>query len=69
MILDFSIFAIIIFLLFGLGLLILNIVTSIWSYRDAKRKGKSNEYAMIVLFGTLFLPVMGFIVYLIIRND
>ncbi|MET3681968.1 pilus assembly protein TadC [Alkalibacillus flavidus] len=65
----FSDVFLLLFLLFGLGLFVLNVVTSIWSYRDAKRKGKSNEYAMIVLFGTLFMPVLGFIVYLVIRND
>lgn len=56
-------------ILFGLGLLILNIVTSIWAYRDAVRKGNSKEYAIIVLIGTLFFPLIGLIVYLIIRND
>ncbi|MFD1017980.1 PLDc N-terminal domain-containing protein [Thalassobacillus hwangdonensis] len=58
-----------IFLFFGLILFILNIVTSIWAYRDSKRKGRSQEYALIVLFGTIFFPVIGLIVYLIIRND
>jgi len=52
-----------------LFLFILNIVTSIWAYRDCLQRGKSQEYAIIVLFGTLFFPVMGMIVYLIIRND
>ncbi|MDQ0350431.1 heme/copper-type cytochrome/quinol oxidase subunit 2 [Alkalibacillus filiformis] len=56
-------------LLLILILFVLNIVSSVWSYRDAKRKGKSNEYAMIVLFGTIFFPIIGFIVYLVIRND
>jgi hypothetical protein len=55
--------------LIGLGLLILNIITSIWAYRDALRKGKSNEYAIIVLIGTLIFPILGLIVYVIIRND
>ncbi len=60
---------IIFFMLFGLLLLVLNIVTSIWAYRDAIRKGNSKEYAMIVLIGTLIFPVVGLIVYLFIRND
>nr|WP_081590254.1 PLDc N-terminal domain-containing protein [Brevibacillus massiliensis] len=46
-----------------------NIVTSIWAYRDALRNGRSKEYALIVLFGTLIFPVMGLIVYLVIRRD
>lgn len=57
------------FLGFGLLLLILNVVTSIWAYRDAKRSGKSPEYSLIVLIGTLFFPVIGLIVYALIRND
>lgn len=57
------------FMLFGLLLLVLNIVTSIWAYRDALRKGNSKEYAVIVLIGTLIFPVVGLIVYLVIRND
>ena len=56
-----------VFLIFG-GL-ILNVITSIWAYRDSLRKGNSKEYSVIVLIGTLFFPVLGLIVYLIIRND
>ncbi|WP_412097976.1 hypothetical protein [Halobacillus litoralis] len=58
-----------IFAFFGLALLVLNIVTSIWAYRDSKRKGKSDLYCLAVLIGTLFFPVVGLIVYAIIRND
>jgi hypothetical protein len=58
-----------IFMLFGLGLFILNIVTSIWAYRDSLRNGNSKEYAIVILIATLFFPVLGLIVYLIIRND
>lgn len=54
---------------FIFGLLILNIVTSVWAYRDALEKGNSKEYAVVVLIGTLFFPIIGLIVYLIIRND
>jgi hypothetical protein len=57
------------FLFFGLILFVLNIVTSIWAYRDSIRKGNSKEYAIIVLISTLIFPVLGLIVYLIIRND
>lgn len=52
-----------------LGLFLLNILTSVWAYRDSLKKGHSKEYAIIVLIGTLIFPVIGFIVYLIIRND
>ena len=56
-------------LLFGFLLLILNIATSVWAYRDALRRGRSHEYALVVLIATLFFPILGLIVYLIIRND
>ncbi|WP_407268225.1 hypothetical protein [Radiobacillus sp. PE A8.2] len=56
-----------VFIFIGLVLLVLNIITSIWAYRDSIRKGNSKEFAIIVLFGTLFFPVVGLIVYLIIR--
>jgi hypothetical protein len=58
----------IIMLIFFIGF-ILNIVTSVWAYRDSLRRGNSKEYAIIVLIGTLFFPILGLIVYLIIRND
>ncbi|SDI52928.1 Phospholipase_D-nuclease N-terminal [Alteribacillus bidgolensis] len=56
-------------LMFILGLFLLNIFTSVWAYRDSIRKGNSKEFALIVLIGTLFFPVIGLIVYLIIRNN
>ncbi|MEQ6377307.1 PLDc N-terminal domain-containing protein [Bacillaceae bacterium S4-13-58] len=57
------------FILFGIILLFLNVITSVWAYRDSIHKGNSKEYALVVLVGTLFFPVIGLIVYLIIRND
>lgn len=57
------------FILIGLFLLFLNVITSVWAYRDSLQKGNSKEYALVVLVGTLFFPVLGLIVYLIIRND
>ena len=58
-----------IFIFLILGGLILNIITSIWAYRDSLKKGNTKEYSVIVLIGTLFFPILGLIVYLIIRND
>lgn len=57
------------FIFFGLIVLALNIITSIWAYRDSLRKGNSKEFAIVVLIGTLFFPILGLIVYLIIRNN
>ncbi|MEB1805825.1 MAG: PLDc N-terminal domain-containing protein [Bacillaceae bacterium] len=56
-------------LLFIFGLFLLNIFTSIWAYRDAISNGNSKEYALLVLIGTLFFPVLGLIIYFFIRND
>ena len=47
----------------------LNIVTSVWAYRDSLRNGNSKEYSLIILIGTLIFPVLGLIVYFIIRNE
>jgi hypothetical protein len=60
---------IIAFIVFTVLLALLHIVICIWSYRDCLRRGKSQEYAVIVLFGLLFFPIIGLIVYLVIRND
>jgi heme/copper-type cytochrome/quinol oxidase subunit 2 len=57
------------FLVIAIALLVINIITSVWAYRDAKSKGKSNEYALLVLIATLIFPILGLIVYLIIRHD
>ncbi|SDJ75817.1 Phospholipase_D-nuclease N-terminal [Sediminibacillus albus] len=57
-----------IFILFIVGLFFLNIFTSIWAYKDAVEKGRSREFAVIVLVATLFFPVVGLIVYLFIRE-
>ncbi|MFC5713255.1 PLDc N-terminal domain-containing protein [Thalassorhabdus alkalitolerans] len=57
-----------VFLFFTVGVFLLNILTSVWAYRDAVRKGNSKEYALLVLIGTLFFPVIGLLVYLLIRN-
>ncbi|WP_106589324.1 PLDc N-terminal domain-containing protein [Salsuginibacillus halophilus] len=48
---------------------ILNLLTSIWAYRDAIRRGNSKEYAIGMLLLTLFFPIIGLIIYLLIRND
>lgn len=58
-----------VFAFIAIGLFILNIATSIWAYRDAIRRGNSKEYAVIVLIATIFFPIIGLIIYFIIRND
>ncbi|MGP4075036.1 PLDc N-terminal domain-containing protein [Halobacillus sp. K22] len=66
---EFNLTLLFVFALFGLLLLVLNIITSIWAYRDSRRKGRSPEFAILILLGTLFFPLIGLIVYLVIRND
>ncbi|MFC0471739.1 PLDc N-terminal domain-containing protein [Halalkalibacter kiskunsagensis] len=56
------------FLLVIFGGLILNVITSIWCYRDSIRQGNSKEYSLLCLVATLFFPIIGFIIYLIIRK-
>lgn len=62
-----SVFLFVLFV--GIALLVLNILTSVWAYRDSTRKGKNSTYSLVVLIGTLFFPLVGLIVYVIIRND
>lgn len=57
------------FLMFMLLLFILHIVSCIWAYRDSLRNGRSPEFAIIVLLAILFFPVVGLIIYLLIRSD
>ncbi|SDS05548.1 Phospholipase_D-nuclease N-terminal [Paenibacillaceae bacterium GAS479] len=56
-------------LFFMLFLLVFQIVICVWGYRDAKSRGYSNEFALLVLIALLFFPVLGLIIYLIIRSD
>ncbi|MFS1511922.1 hypothetical protein VQL36_05730 [Chengkuizengella sp. SCS-71B] len=44
---------------------ILNTILSVYAYRDARRRGNSKQYAIIVLFGAIFFPILGLTVYLI----
>lgn len=55
-------------LIVGLFFFILHAVVCIWGYRDARRKGRSPEYALLVVLGLLFFPVLGLVVYLLIRD-
>ncbi|MBB6677179.1 PLDc N-terminal domain-containing protein [Cohnella lubricantis] len=57
------------FLLLSVILFIIHIVICVWAYRDCMKKGRSPEFALLVLIGLFFFPVMGLIVYLLIRNE
>jgi uncharacterized membrane protein YhaH (DUF805 family) len=60
---------ILLFVLTSFALFLAHIVLCVWAYRDSKRRGKSAEFALIILLAMLFFPIIGLIVYLIIRND
>lgn len=55
-------------LLIGFLLFIIHIMICIWGYRDARRLGRSPEFALLILLGLLFFPVVGLILYLLIRR-
>lgn len=65
---DFGAFIALVFLI-SVALFIFHIAICVWAYRDARRKGRSPEFALLVLVALFFFPVLGLIVYLIIRND
>lgn len=55
-------------ILVALFLFALHIAICVWGYNDARRKGRSPEFALLVVLGLLFFPVVGLIIYLLIRN-
>ncbi|NHW36097.1 hypothetical protein GQF04_16050 [Paenibacillus aceris] len=65
----FSSGIILFFLFISFALFLVHIVLCVWAYRDCIRRGKSAEFAIIILLAMLFFPLIGLIVYLIIRND
>ncbi|MDR6885449.1 PLDc N-terminal domain-containing protein [Bacillus sp. 3255] len=60
---------IILFFVISLLLFAAHIVLCVWAYRDCIRRRKSTEFAILILLTMLFFPILGLIVYLIIRND
>ncbi|AYB46551.1 hypothetical protein V4V36_31335 [Paenibacillus lautus] len=56
-------------LLMVLFFFLLHIAVCVWGYNDARRKGRSPEFAILVVLGLLFFPVVGLIIYLLIRNN
>jgi uncharacterized membrane protein YhaH (DUF805 family) len=65
----FSSGIIVLFLFLSFALFAAHIALCVWAYRDCLRRGKSTEFAIIILLAMLFFPIIGLIVYLIIRND
>ncbi|WP_306220523.1 hypothetical protein [Cohnella sp. WQ 127256] len=57
------------FVIIAIVLFVVHIAICVWAYRDASRKGYSTEFALLILVALLFFPVIGLIIYLIIRNE
>lgn len=47
---------------------ILPILLCVWGYKDAKKNGKSNTYALGILILILVFPIIGWLIYLLIRK-
>lgn len=61
---------IVLFIVFiSLFFFVLHIVSIVWAYRDAIRKGNEPLYALGVAALIFFFPIIGLIVYLLIRSS
>ncbi len=56
-------------LLIALMFFVLHILECVWAYRDSLNRGYSQEFAILVLIGIFFFPLLGLIVYLLIRKN
>jgi uncharacterized membrane protein YhaH (DUF805 family) len=59
----------ILFFLMSIVFFVLHIALCVWAFRDCRRRGKNTEMALVVMAGLFFFPVMGLIVYVLIRNE
>jgi hypothetical protein len=55
--------------LFGIAIFAVHILIVVWGYKDARKKGRSDVYALGIALMLVFFPVLGIIVYLLIRNN
>ncbi|MBW5445603.1 hypothetical protein GE107_05940 [Cohnella sp. CFH 77786] len=58
-----------VFFFISIFFFVIHILLCVWAYRDARKRGRSPEFALIVLVALFFFPLLGLIVYLLIRND
>jgi len=52
-----------------LVLFVIHIITIVWTYRDAIRQGRDPLYALVFAGIIFFFPILGFIVYLLVRKS
>jgi hypothetical protein len=52
-----------------LALFVLHVVACVWVYQDALRKGHSFGYILIAVLAVIFFPILGFLIYLLIRGS
>jgi hypothetical protein len=57
------------FVLISLLFMVFHIVSIVWAYRDAIRKGNEPIFALGVAALIFFFPIIGLIVYLLIRSS
>ncbi|WNQ13551.1 hypothetical protein MJA45_11210 [Paenibacillus aurantius] len=56
-------------LLFSAVFFVIHVALCVWAYRDSRRRGRTQEFGLLAAVGLFFFPVLGLVVYLIIRND
>ncbi|MBD3917291.1 hypothetical protein H8B09_00875 [Paenibacillus sp. PR3] len=57
------------FVLISLLFFVFHIISIVWAYRDAIRKGNEPLFALGVAALIFFFPIIGLIVYLLIRSS
>jgi hypothetical protein len=57
------------FFLVSVFFFIIHIVICIWAFRDASRRTGRQDIAILILLAVFFFPLLGSIVYLLIRNE
>ncbi len=62
----FALFGVV-FFIFAIIMFIVNILISVWVYRDAQRRYKNSDTPILWLLIVLLTGLIGLIVYLIVR--
>ncbi|WP_164779520.1 PLDc N-terminal domain-containing protein [Paenibacillus kobensis] len=62
-------FMVLLFLFIGIALFVIHLITIVWTYRDAVRQGHDPLYALVFAGIIFFFPILGFIVYLLVRKS
>lgn len=60
---------VLVFVVISLLFLVFHIVSIVWAYRDAIKRGNEPMYALGVAALIFFFPILGLIVYFLIRSN